>query len=210
MIELYSHIRPFNDLPRCGDFIVVYETDNYFFWGIGDVGGHGTQSVGDLAQMCSQVLRENHSLDLRDIFDLLHLDKDIRAKGMTLFLSRVYKKSPLFEYLSVGNIRAIMVREGEFKELTIQEGIVGYIVPTLIDTHLIKLHKNDIVIVGTDGVSLHSRDLGEIINGGKVLNGVAEQIVERFHHQDDSACSIMKYDVSNTCSDVYDEFCHEN
>jgi len=195
MISFYTAISPFLSHDTCGDFCVTAESDDYYFWSVGDIGGHGSKNTGELSRQCQEILREHHTLALDQLLERIHNDHTFRMKGMTLFLARVYKKTPLIEYLGVGNIRIIHVREGRFEVMKVQEGIVGYTIPGVINTCLKKLYKDDRIIVATDGVSLHAERLSRTLSHNFVIQNAADYIVEHFSNYDDRLCSIMQYDV---------------
>ncbi len=198
MIGFYTAIAPFLNDQTCGDFSVVIDKEDYFFWSVGDIGGHGNENVGDLARTCEELLLENYEMPLDRLLQLIHEDKEYRQKGMTLFLARVYKRTPLIEYLGVGNIRILHLRKGKITQMKIQEGIVGYSIPGTINTRLKKMYKDDRVIVATDGVSLHTRQILADKLESTSIDKMAEHIVLHYRNNDDRLCSVMEYKVSSS------------
>lgn len=198
MISFYTAIKPYISDDTCGDFYVLMETEDYFFWAVGDIGGHGSDIVGELSRHAQKLIKENYTSALGDIITIVHKDPSFRDVGIVLFLSRVYKKTPILEYMGIGNIRVLLYHQERFKELHMQDGIIGYVIPSKINTNLLKLHKSDQVLVATDGVSLHVSNIRELFAQENSIEYISEKIVERFSHPDDSLCSMMKYPCSNT------------
>lgn len=198
MIEFYTAIKPFKSMETCGDFSVLLENDDHYFFAIGDIGGHGSIAVGKLKEFCEQAIKDHYTMPLSELLHFIHNLKQLKERGMTLFLSRIYKKTPLMEYTGVGNIRILLHRNNVFRELNIQEGIVGYTIPTNINTHLLKLIKGDRVLIATDGVSLHTNQLPGIISLESEITEIAENIVCRCGNQDDRLCSVIKFDLSSS------------
>lgn len=50
MISHASVLKPFTSEKSCGDFVSIFERENEQVFVLCDVGGHGSQEVGALAQ----------------------------------------------------------------------------------------------------------------------------------------------------------------
>ena len=50
MVSHTFKLKPFTSQKGCGDFVCVFERDNDLLFALGDVGGHGSIEVGNLAE----------------------------------------------------------------------------------------------------------------------------------------------------------------
>lgn len=197
MSTFYTASKPFLSNETSGDFSLIVDCNEYYFWVVVDIGGHGSTHVGNLAQKCYQVLYENHTLQLEEILELIHHMKLFQQNGLVIFLARVYTKTSIIEYISIGNIHALLLQNGRYINLPVQEGIVAYTVPTVINTYVRKLHKSDSIFVATDGVSLHSSKLPRNISTPSEAKEITDDIVSNYSRMDDSLCSSLFYDSSS-------------
>jgi len=194
LIDFFEKIVPFHQLDNCGDFSIVEETDEYYFCCIGDIGGHGSASVYEIACTIKEFILLHIDLELETIIHLVHKQVILKKNGMTLLLAKVFKTAPLLSFVSVGNVKGIVFKpSGKIHKLESQDGIVGYTMPHTIITNIIKIENFDTIILNTDGVSLsHTRISLSLMkqNCEIISNELSKQYSK---NDDDSLLLVLKY-----------------
>lgn len=197
MIEFYEKIEPFHSLNTCGDFSIVKETDNYFFCAIGDIGGHGSDTVYNIAVTIKEFIYERTDLELEELVNLVHKQDILKNNGMTICLIKIFKNISLFSYVGIGNVKGMVIKPiGKIINLNFQDGVVGYTMPKTITTNLLKINKLDTIVLNTDGVSINQTDinLNLIQNKSKII---AQEFSKKyFKGDDDSLCLVIKYNAN--------------
>lgn len=194
MIEYSEEIKPFNYLDGCGDFSIVKETDDYYFCAVADVGGHGSDTVHNIANDIKQFILDRIDLELDELLRLVHSQKILKDHGMTLGLMKIFKHSSLISYVGVGNIKAMIVNmTGDIIEFKFQEGIVGYTMPTTIVTNILKIKRDDTLILNTDGISISKNDMSLNLMLQKPKEMALNLIKHTAKDDDDSLCLVIKY-----------------
>lgn len=194
MIEFYEKVIPFHQLSDCGDFSIVKEMEDYYFCCIGDIGGHGSNRVYEIACHIKEFILEHIDLELEDIINLVHKQDILKNNGMTLILAKFFKDTPLLSFLSVGDVKAIIIKpSGTIQTLKSQDGIVGYTMPKTVVTNIVKLDKSDTIVFNTDGVSIRKNEINSSILT-KTSKDIAEDFATKyFKSDDDSLALVIKY-----------------
>ena len=198
MIEFSANIRPFSVKNECGDFYEFLELENYHLLVVADIGGHGSTNVYKIACDMKYFIQQNKSETPANIIKLLHKNEKLKQNGMTIFVAHIYKKQPIVSYSAVGNIKAVIYRDNNILDLNMQEGIVGYDIPRVIKTNILKVMKNDVLLSVTDGVSFHHSSIIQELKNSKDLNQIVKDFTSQFHNDDDSLCIALKFDISNS------------
>ncbi|RLA78772.1 MAG: hypothetical protein DRG78_14345 [Epsilonproteobacteria bacterium] len=196
MIKYHEETAPFLSKETSGDFSLVLEDENIYFIGVGDIGGHGSGNIYNLAQDAKELMRKKYSDSLFSLLHTIHKQTKFKDNGMVLFIAKIYKKTPILEYINIGNINAnILSKVGVVKKLNSQDGIVAYTIPSDIQTNLIKLSQDDKIIIATDGVS-SSLDFNQI-SMMHSCSEISSFVIKKFSHiSDDSLCLTIKYEYS--------------
>jgi len=197
MIEFSAKIKPYSVKNECGDFYLYLELEDYNLIVVGDIGGHGSFKVYDLACQMKEVIKKNKNKSLNEIIMSIHKQDSIKNNGMTIFIAQIYHSSPLISYCTVGNTKAILYRKNNIISLHSQEGIVGYDIPRTINTNLLKVLKDDTLVIVTDGVSFHNDEINNILNENLNSEDLAQSILNHCSNDDDSLCAVFKFDISN-------------
>jgi len=197
MITISATSKPFSNKNESGDFYQYIELEDYFLLAVGDIGGHGSNRVYTLASKIQDIIEINKEKPLSKIITTVHEQDILHNNGMTLFLAQVYKNMPMINYCSIGNTKATIVRKNNFIPLHIQEGIVGYNIPTSIKTHMTKLSDGDILLVHTDGISLHKEQFMGTFRNIKNIDSITQYCVENFGNDDDRLCVALQFQIVN-------------
>ncbi len=200
MIKLSVHTKPFSVENESGDFYQYLEFDDYFLLVVGDIGGHGSSKIYSIACEIKNVIEKNKDNPLSNIISLIHKQEILHHHGMTIFVAQIYKNMPMIHYSAVGNIKATIVRKNNFLPLRIQEGIVGYDIPTSIKTHMTKISNGDILLVNTDGVSLHKEQFMHKFGNIKIkdIDSITKHCVEYFGNDDDRLCLALYFEIEKS------------
>lgn len=198
MINYHEETAPFLSKETLGDFSLVLEDENMHFIAVGDIGGHGSSGVYDLAQDAKKIISKKYSGTLLALLNIIHKQNKFKNNGMVLFIAKIYKKTPILEYINIGNVNVnILNRAAGVKKLNSQEGIVAYTIPSDIQTNLIKLNKDDKIIITTDGVS-SSLDFNQISTMNN-SSEISSFVIKKFSHlSDDSLCLTVEYNYSSS------------
>ena len=191
MLKVNVEIKPYSQTNECGDFYDLLELDNYHLLIVGDIGGHGSSRVYGIATKIKDLVREHKSQSLRSLLTLIHSQDYLKNNGMTIFLAQIYKELPMLSYCAIGNTKSFIYRNRKFLHLTSQSGILGYDIPRTIKTNLLKLLKDDILVISTDGVSIHDSEIEPLIKETRDINLLPEKIIQNFGKKDDDSLSLV-------------------
>ena len=194
MIRYHEETAPFFSKETSGDFSLVLEDENIYFVAVGDIGGHGSENIYNLAQDVKGLVRKKYNDTLFSLLHKIHKQTKFKNNGMVLFVAKIYKKTPILEYINIGNVNVnILNKVGAVKKLDSQEGIVAYTIPSDIQTNLIKLNQDDRIIITTDGIS-SSLDFNQISMMDS-CSEISSFIIKKFSYvSDDSLCLTIKYE----------------
>jgi hypothetical protein len=198
MIKLSVNEKPFSQRNESGDFYQYIELDDYYLLVVGDIGGHGSGRVYALACDIQNLIEHNKTAPLSKIIQLVHEQEKLHHNGMTLFIAQVYKNMPMVNYSAVGNTKATILRKSNLLPLNIQEGILGYDIPTSIKTYMTKISDGDILLVYTDGVSIHKEEFLSKFKNTKDIDLITKYCVEDFGNDDDRICVALQFEIGNT------------
>ena len=171
-----------------GDAVFVKAYDDYLFFSVIDVLGHG-EAAAVSSKIILDFLEQNFNKSFNEIIIGLH--KLLNKKRGALFtLCRINKINKELEYVTIGNITLIVSGAG-YKNFVGTQGIVGSVLPS-IRVERYALQKNDVIFVYTDGISSKFDTKNK-----DFLNEKTEKIVEIIMTQygkkyDDKACLVLK------------------
>jgi len=195
MILFNANIKPYTTLNECGDFYQYLELDDYFLLVVGDIGGHGSPRVYQIACEIKKIVELHKQKSIIEIVNLIHNQEILQQNGMTIFIAQVYKNLPIFNYCAIGNTKAKILRKNDAIPLHTQDGILGYDIPTSIKLHMRKISNNDILIVMTDGISFHKEQFLRDIANSKNIELITKSCVDKFGNDDDRLCVALKFDI---------------
>ncbi|MEA1983564.1 MAG: diguanylate cyclase [Campylobacterota bacterium] len=194
MIDLSVYVDPYSAKNECGDFYLYVELQDYYLLAVGDIGGHGSATVYAIANKIKDYLTEHQTQNIEELMKKVHTNPLLKETGMTLFLAQIYKNIPLLNYCSIGNIRSFIFRDKNIVTLNTQDGIVGYDIPSSIDINMLKIKKEDLLIVGTDGISFNSvSNMIPTIQKTKNLQTLVKFFATQYKNSDDSLCVALKF-----------------
>ncbi|RXK06475.1 ATP-binding protein [Halarcobacter bivalviorum] len=191
MLKVNVKIKPYSQTNECGDFYELLELDNYYLLLVGDIGGHGSSRVYSIATNIKELIIEHKTQSLRSLLTLIHSQDYLKNNGMTIFLAQIYKGLPMLSYCAIGNTKSFIYRNRKFLHLNSQSGILGYDIPRTIKTNLLKLLKDDILVISTDGVSIHDSEIEPLIKETRDINLLPEKIIQNFGKKDDDSLSLV-------------------
>ncbi len=197
MIKLSVNEKPFSVKNESGDFYQYIELEDYYLLVVGDIGGHGSNRIYNLACDIKNLIESNKELSLSKLIQLVHEQEMLHKNGMTLFLAQVYKNMPMVNYSAVGNTKAVIVRKNNLLPLHIQEGILGYDIPTSIKTYMTKISDEDILLVYTDGISIHKEQFIDKFKNTKDIDLITKRCIEDFGNDDDRLCLALQFNIKN-------------
>ena len=190
MISHASVLKPFISEKSCGDFVSIFERENEQVFVLCDVGGHGNQEVGALAQALKTWLSENYQLPLSQLFEGLKSVDGLNKFGATVFIGRVDFSNNLLHYLCVGDIKIYRMKNGEVKALASQQGRLDFSSPKVVKEFVVKLQSNDCIVVTSDGVRELDHCLSEM-NSEKAADIIANTLMARCATKADDACCLV-------------------
>lgn len=194
MIEFYEKVIPFHQLSDCGDFSIVHEVEDYYFFCIGDIGGHGSNKVYNIACTIKEFIVKHIELELEDIIHLVHKQDILKNNGMTITLAKIFKSTPLLSFVSIGDVKGMIIKpSGIIKNLKSQDGIVGYTMPKTVVTNIVKIDKSDIIVLNTDGVSIRNKEINSSILRNNTQTISEEFASKYFKEDDDSLTLVIRY-----------------
>ena len=192
MIDYSEQDSPILSKDTSGDFSIVFEDEDFYFIAVGDVGGHGNKNVYSIAQKVKKLIHSNCKKPLSSILYFIHNQSDFKNNGIVLFLAKIFKNTPIIEYVNVGNIKAYIITKSTIKDLLIQDGIVAYTIPSEIQTNITKLNFDDKLIITTDGIG-NSIDFNYIKTLTKAQQISSHIIKKNALPNDDSLCLSLIY-----------------
>ena len=194
MIDFSVNIQPCSYKNECGDFYLCEEFEEFYLIGVGDIGGHGSHNIFDIANETKELILKNSELEIGKIFEIIHTKKDIKRVGAVLFIAKIFKNLQILKYAQLGNLKGQFIREQKITDLYFQDGILGFNIPQSIKTNILKIQKGDIFIISTDGLSIHNSKLQTIL-GQTSTHDIAEFCINNFaKNNDDGMCFVLKYE----------------
>lgn len=199
MIDLSVYTEPYSAKNECGDFYLYTELEDYHLLAVGDIGGHGSYTVFQISHKIKEYLRTHKQDNIQDLMKKIHTHPSLKNVGMTMFLAQVYKHFPIVNYCAIGNTKSYLYREKKLLSLTSQDGIIGYDIPSDIKVNMLKILKNDLLLITTDGVSFQSTEnIISTIEKTKQLDTLTKFLATQSNNDDDSICVALRFTKSNT------------
>jgi len=197
MIDFSVNIQPYSYKNECGDFYLCEEFEEFYLIAVGDIGGHGSHKIFDIANETKELILNNNELEIGKIFEIIHTKKDIKRVGAVLFIAKIFKNLQILKYAQLGNLKGQFIREQKITDLYFQDGILGFNIPQSIKTNILKIQKGDIFIISTDGLSIHNSKLQNVL-GQTSTHDIAEFCINNFaKNNDDGMCFVLKYENIN-------------
>ncbi|MEC8418416.1 MAG: SpoIIE family protein phosphatase, partial [Pseudomonadota bacterium] len=191
MVSHTFKLKPFTSQKGCGDFVCVFERDNDLLFALGDVGGHGSIEVGNLAEKMRAWLNENYQLAIKELFDGLSKIEGVEKFGATVFLGRVDTAQSLLHYMSIGDVKAFKIASTGIKNLSTQQGVLGFTAPSSMKEFVTNLNQNDGIVVTSDGVTSFNDALSDFSMSS--VETVCGHIISQYAKKDDDAsCLVLK------------------
>lgn len=194
MLDFTVKIEPYTYQNECGDFYIYEEFEEYYLIVVGDIGGHGSQNIFEIANEIQMLILQNSDLEIGAIFKIIDGQKEIKKIGAVLFIGKIFKSLQILKYGQIGNIKGQFIREKKLTELFFQEGILGFNIPQTINTNILKIQKGDILLLTTNGLSLYNSKLQNILNQTSTVEIAQFCIDNFFKHNDDGLCFVLKYE----------------
>ncbi len=111
MIDLSVYIHPYSVKNECGDFYLYTELEDYHLLAVGDIGGHGSYKVFQIANEIKEYINNHKENNIQDLMKKVHQYPALKNVGMTMFLAQVYKNLPIVNYCAVGNTKSFIYRD---------------------------------------------------------------------------------------------------
>lgn len=199
MISYDSLVKPYSSFEGCGDFSVVIERSDSHLIVVGDVGGHGSYKIGQVAHFIEQLVNDNSAADIDYIFKSIANSQLSEKFGVMLFVGRIDKRLPLLNYICVGDLKIKVFRQNNWITLHSQNGMVGKHLPQKINRFASKLHDADLLSITTDGVN---RNILEVVNKQSLaskLTDLNKRIMQQAGSKsDDSLSLLIRFKQSNS------------
>lgn len=156
--------------------------------------GHGSEAAEASARACD-ALRSDSGQPLPQILERCHAALR-RTRGAVIALARFPRSSPDMQWLAVGNVEGLLLREsrrGRPREAIVQRpGIVGHGLPRLMASTL-SVAVGDTLVFATDGLE---RGFGQALySGGARLAEGAAALLRRFATGNDDALLLLAHYV---------------
>ncbi len=195
MIDLSVYIHPYSVKNECGDFYLYTELEDYHLLAVGDIGGHGSYKVFQIANEIKEYINNHKENNIQDLMKKVHQYPALKNVGMTMFLAQVYKNLPIVNYCAVGNTKSFIYRDKNILNLVSQEGVIGYDIPSDIKVNMYKILNNDLLIVTTDGVSFHGNEnIASRIEKTKEINTLTKFFATQSNNDaDDALCVALRF-----------------
>jgi len=176
----------------CGDTGVIIEYEEHIFLALVDALGHGSKAA-EIAQMAESILQQSYREE--PVAALENLHEGLKGtRGSVAAVCCLDTITGTLQYSGVGNIA--VKRFGSRPEtLVTREGILGYMVPTLVENET-TLYPGDILVLHSDGIKEHV----DLTAFPDLLMGNAKDICCSFmtrlrKENDDASCIILRYDI---------------
>ncbi len=191
MIGVAAAVVPYRSPETCGDFFFHKGGSSHDLIVVGDVGGHGSPDLPRIAEECKETILHHREEDLRRIVPEVDRLTSLKKTGLVLCVARFHHRLALFEYVAVGNLKLYLVRDGTARQQPIQEGIVGYTLPSSLGVNAIKTARDDTLLVISDGISVRERWLNSLPWSGASFDELLSELTKPEHANDDDRIALL-------------------
>lgn len=143
---------------------------------------------------CASVLEAHSEAPLLDLVGYCH--EGLRGtRGVAMTLLQIDCERDLLEWVAVGNVEGLVLREGlargaTFSAVVQRGGVVGYRLPPLKVSH-VNLQAGDLLVLATDGI--HS-GFADGVDQRQAVQELADTILSRFARaSDDQLVLVLRY-----------------
>ena len=183
-----SGVRP--GQSRSGDIHVVVEaSDGSVLLAAVDGLGHGDEAAA-VAERTAEVLKSLPGESVVTLARRCHRALQ-GTRGVVLTLARVSRQDETLTWLAVGNVEAVLVRQGDVQpsreSVLMRGGVVGYQLPPL-GAAVHALNAGDWIVLATDGIRQEFRDNLIPDDDPQVL---ADRILTTYRRPDDDALVLV-------------------
>ncbi len=193
-IDCDLRIRPLTGWDdECGDNGVIIINENYCFFGLVDVLGHGEKAYRTAIQ-AKEYLTGHSEDDLVEILIGLH-DLLLENRGAVAAICRLNMKTGELCSAGIGNISTRIFGDSQ-RRIMFKNGIIGNTqAPIHVEEDKITLSSGDILIMSSDGLKEHYDiyDYPGILVGS--AGDIADQMIEKLGKHDDVSCLVLRYDI---------------
>lgn len=178
-------LRPKVGELRCGDACAAWQDEERLTLVVADGLGHGegAEDAAQAALRCIEGIRQHPCEMIFDICD----DRLRNTRGVALALAQVDRQ--LLTLATVGNIRAVLWRQGRDFHLGGARGIVGAGFACLSPEHLM-LAAGDVLMLYSDGFP-ELLPLGELLGSAQEPVGLADAALKLWARPDDDASMLI-------------------
>ncbi len=192
MIEYFVNHNPLITYQTSGDTCYIKNIEDYLFFCIIDIAGHGTKKCFMNAQKLKKLVESSIGiLSFKNI--IINLHKNLNGNGAVVLIGKINNKTGEYIYSGVGNISIKKVNsQNDVKTLNTQEGIIGIFLPQKIYKLNGKLNNNDYLFIHTDGIK-SSIDLKKYFIYEKSLSKTLNLIMKKEKNIDDALGVLIRY-----------------
>lgn len=140
---------------ECGDQCFIKESDDNILLAVMDGLGHGEEAA-YAAKIATQILDFNSNEPLETLVKLCN-QALIKTRGVAMTILRT-DSNYILTYIAIGNVLGVCWNRDNHAKLKKQllflhDGIVGFNLPSSIQTRKIAMGSGDVVILATDGIN---------------------------------------------------------
>ena len=143
---------------------------------------------------CASILEAHSGAALIDLVGYCH--EGLRGtRGVAMTLLQIDRERDLLEWVAVGNVEGLVLREGlargaTFSAVVQRGGVVGYRLPPLKATH-VNLQAGDLLVLATDGIQ---SGFADSVDQRLAPQELADTLLSRFARpSDDRLVLVLRY-----------------
>ncbi len=178
---------------ECGDTGIIISDENYCYFGLVDVLGHGAKAY-QTAIKAKEYITNRFEDDLGEILQGLH-ELLFENRGAVAAICRLNIKTGELCSVGIGNISTRIFGDSQ-RRIMFKNGIIGN---TQVAIHVEEdketLFPGDILVMSSDGLKEHY----DIYDYPGILVGsagcIADQLIEKLGKHDDISCLVLRYGI---------------
>lgn len=185
-----EYVRPKKGQDVSGDQCLVIRNEHRLVVSLIDGLGHGTKAH-FAATLAKKVIRRNAGSALRTMVDKVH-EQLSKTVGVQMALASLNLQSSKLEYIILGNISGVLIRNGEVSSLFSKPGTLGLIKPNF-SVERLSLLRGESLVFHSDGISSKWRLNKEIL--GSDPESLVNLIMSEYRYNyDDSSVMVIKHE----------------